>query len=153
MRPDRTFRSRIDAWLVVLMAGAAAAPLLAAGWLLLHGEWRGVVVLTLWGLVTTLLLGALTQPLRYMFWTDRLHIQSGWLAWDLPYPALRRAAPSRNPLSAPAWSLRRIKITSVDGSSILVSPDDEKSFMDELAARCPQLTPTPRGLEASHPPP
>jgi membrane protein YdbS with pleckstrin-like domain len=141
MRPDRTFPSRIDGWLVALVGGSAALPLLAAAWLALRGQWAGVVVLALWGGTMTLVVAVLSFPLRYNFWTDRLHIRSGWLSWDIPYAAIRRAEYSRNPLSAPAWSFRRVKITSADGSFILVSPEDRKLFMEELVARCPHLPP------------
>lgn len=144
MRPDRTFPSRIDGWLVALVGGAAALPLLAAAWLALRGQWTGVALLTVWGGTMTLVVWALTFPLSYSFRSDRLHIRSGWLTWAIPYSTIRHAEYSLNPLSAPAWSLRRVKITSTDGSCILVSPDDRKSFMEELVARCPHLPPAVR---------
>ncbi|MBA3848528.1 MAG: hypothetical protein C0502_00850 [Opitutus sp.] len=153
MRPDRTFRSKVDVWLVVLLGVSAALPLLAAGWLVWRGEFRGVLLLGLWGAVMLLAVGVLTVPLRYVFRADRLHIQSGWLEWDVPYAGLRKAAPSLNPLSAPAWSIHRVKLESAGGSFILVSPDDRKSFMDELAARCPHLVRTADGLAARPPSP
>ncbi len=148
MRPDRTFRSKVDAWLVVFLVAMTSLPLAAAGWLAWRGEYRGVLLLGLWGTVMLVVVGVLTVPLRYVFQSDRLHIRSGWLEWNLPYSTLRRAAPSLNPLSAPAWSIHRVKLESADGSFILVSPDDRKSFMEELAARCPHLARTADGLAA-----
>lgn len=153
MRPDRTFRSRVDGWLVAVVGLAAALPAATAVWLAAHGQMRGVLLLGCWGVVMLLVVGVLSVPLRYTFRADHLHIQSGWLDWDVPYATIRAAAPSWNPLSAPAWSLRRVKITSADGSFILVSPDDRKSFIEELAARCSHLTPTASGLAFPPPPP
>lgn len=146
MSPDRTFRSRVDGWLVAVVVAAAALPVAAAIWLAWRGEWRGVLLLGCWGGAMLLVLGALSVPLRYTFRPAGLHIQSGWLEWDIPYATVRAMAPTWNPLTAPAWSLRRVKITTADGSFILVSPDDRKSFMAELAARCPHLPPTSSGL-------
>lgn len=146
--PDRTFRSRVDAWLVAVVFTAAALPLLLGGFLFLRGAHAGVVLLVGWGSIMSLMVGVLSFPLRYTLRADALHIQSGWLEWDLPYSALRRVAPSRNPLTAPAWSLRRVRLDNADGSFTLVSPDDQESFIKELADRCPHLARDGSGLEA-----
>ncbi len=148
MPPDRTFRSRVDLGLVVLMGGGALLPLVAAAALAWRGQSEGVALLAAWGTVMTALLVGLTVPVRYDCRAAALHIRSGWLRWDVPYSSIRGAAPSWRPLSAPAWSLRRVRIDLPDGGFILVSPPDRESFMDELAARCPHLMRTPSGLAA-----
>lgn len=150
MPPDRTFRSRVDAWLVALLGGAAALPLATALWLGLHGHTTGVWLLACWGTTMVAVGAALSWPMRYTLRADRLHIRSGWLAWDVPYATLRRVAPSRNPLSAPAWSLRRVRLDFADGF-ILVSPDDRELFIDELAERCPHLVRAGAGLVPRNP--
>lgn len=148
MRPDRTFRPKVDLWLALLVSGAAALPLVAAIWLVVQGETKGVLLLTGWGGAMLLIVGVLSVPLRYVCRSDHLHIQSGWIKWDVPYALLRRVARSRNPLSAPAWSLQRVKLETADGAFILVSPDDRELFIRELADRCPHLVPTAAGLSA-----
>jgi hypothetical protein len=148
MPPDRTFRSRVDLGLVGLMGGGALLPLGAAAYLAWRGQSDGVVLLATWGTVMTALVAGLTVPVRYDCRAAGLHIRSGWLRWDVPYAAIRGAARSCRPLSAPAWSLRRVRIDLGDGGFILVSPPDRESFMDELAARCPHLVRTPSGLAA-----
>jgi hypothetical protein len=148
MPPDRTFPSRVDLGLVVLMAGGALLPLGAAAFLAWRGQSDGVVLLTVWGTVMTGLVAGLTAPVRYECRAAGLHIRSGWLRWDVPYAAIRGAARSYRPLCAPAWSLRRVRIGLDDGGFILVSPPDRESFMDELAARCPHLVRTSSGLAA-----
>lgn len=139
MPADRTFKSKIDAWLMALVLGAAALPMAAGLWLLAHGTARGVWLLLGWGGLTSLLVAGLSFPLRYTLRADRLHIQSGWLKWEVPYRSLVRATPSRNPLSAPAWSLDRLRLDYAAGGFILLSPEDCAAFMQELAARCPHL--------------
>lgn len=146
MPPDRTFRSRVDLWLVVLVVGGALLPLAAAAFLAWRGQEDGVALLAAWGTVMSALAAGLTVPVRYDCRTDGLHIRSGWLRWHLPYATIRGAGRSCRPLCAPAWSLRRVRIGLADGGFILVSPPDRESFMDELAARCPHLVRTPSGL-------
>jgi hypothetical protein len=144
------FRSRVDAWLVALVGGAAALPIAAAIWLGLHGQVRGVLLLACWGTTMVAVGAALSWPLRYTLRPDRLHIQSGWLEWDVPYASLRAVAPSRNPLAAPAWSLRRVRLDFADGF-ILVSPDDRETFIEAIAGRCPHLARDGAGLASPTP--
>ncbi|MDP2136279.1 MAG: PH domain-containing protein [Candidatus Didemnitutus sp.] len=139
MFTDLTYRSKVDLWLVGLVGLAAATPLLAAGWLALQGEFTGFLLLTCWGGVMVLVIGGLSFPVRYTLRADHLHIQSGWLHWNVSYSSLRQASLSRNPLSAPAWSLQRVKLVNATDSVILVSPEDRESFINELVRRCPQL--------------
>ncbi len=139
MFTDLTYRSKVDLWLVGLVGLAAATPLLAAGWLALQGEFTGFLLLSCWGGVMILIIGVLSFPMRYTLRADHLHIQSGWLHWDVSCASLRQAALSRNPLAAPAWSLQRVKLVTADGSVILVSPEDRESFINELVRRCPQV--------------
>lgn len=150
MLPEKTFRSRVDAWLVLAVVAATALPIGAAMWLAQHGQMHGVLLLGCWGTAMGFVVAALSRPLRYTLRTDRLHIQSGWLDWDVPYAALRRVAPSWNPLAAPAWSLRRVRLDFADGF-ILVSPDDREVFIQELAERCPHLVRTGAGLVSRTP--
>lgn len=140
MLPDRTFRSRIDLWLVILLMLAVLAPVAAAIWLNHQGESKGVWLLATWGTSVGTLVAILSFPLRYTLLADRLHIQSGLLQWDVLYRDMRSAAKSINPLAAPAWSLCRVKIGTADGSLVLISPDDRDVFLAELRQRCPQLS-------------
>ncbi len=152
MATDRTYRSKVDYWLVALVFGAAALPAAFALWRLMHDIHRGALLLLGWGVTMTLLMAVFGFPLRYTLRADQLHVQSGWLEWNVPLAALRRVAPSRNPLNAPAWSLRRIRLDRADGSFILVSPDDQESFIEEIAQRCPHLVRRGASLEASSSP-
>lgn len=124
------------------MAGVfllAAVPAIAAFGLHLHGQHRGVVLLTGWGLLMPALIALVSLPVRYTLRPGRLEIQSGRMEWDVPLALLREVRPTRLPLPAPAWSLHRLRLELSDGSCILVSPDDPESFIRELAARSPHL--------------
>lgn len=138
MQADRVFRSRIDGWLVGVVLVAAAAPLFALVWLLWQGQWAGVTLLAVWGTVMTTVVCVTGFPLRYTLTAEAVHVRSGWLTWEVPYARLRDVRPTWNPLAAPAWSLRRVRLETPE-AVILVSPDDRESFIKELAERCPHL--------------
>jgi hypothetical protein len=133
-----TFSSRIDRWYAALVFAVAAAPLGGAGWLLAHGQTRGVALLAVWGAVMPALTVALGFPTRYTLGADAIEFRSGWLKWTVPYPAIRAAVWTWTPLPGPAWSLRRVRLEFADGF-ILVSPDDRELFIKILAERCPHL--------------
>ena len=66
-------------------------------------------------------------------------IRSGVVRYRIPYVDLREVHPTNNPLSAPAWSLDRLKLVRNRGYA-LISPDDKPRFLHELARRAPHLT-------------
>lgn len=148
---ETVYRTRVDAWLVVLLLGAAATPLAAAVWLAVNGRMDGLLLLVIWGTVITSLVLALTVPVRYTLRADELLVRSGWLHWTIPLAELRRVEPTWSPLAGPAWSLRRVRLEWGRGNFILVSPADRESFIDGIAARCPHLTRVGAGLESRPP--
>ncbi|MDF1659559.1 MAG: PH domain-containing protein, partial [Verrucomicrobiales bacterium] len=52
--------------------------------------------------------------------------------YRVPIDRIEAVTPSSNPLSAPAPSLKRVKIQMKDGKYHLVSPADREGFMEEL---------------------
>lgn len=131
-RAGLTMRSAVDAWLVAVLAAAAAtalvplarggAPAEIAAGLVAVGALLAAIVLLGW-------------PCTYTLAEDRLLIRSGLLLRvEIPYARMRDAYPSCNPLSAPAWSLRRIRI-DLDRGIALISPLDRERFLAELRQR------------------
>ena len=88
----------------------------------------GVVILVV------LLFPAIIIPCRYTFLDDGLLIQSGLIKKKIDYRLMRDVTPSRNPLTAPALSLRRVKI-KFDRGFALVSPKRRDEFIVELKRR------------------
>jgi hypothetical protein len=49
-----------------------------------------------------------TFPLNYEIASGELVARSGLMRWRVPLDAIQEVSPSRNPASAPAWSLDRL---------------------------------------------
>jgi len=136
---ERSYKSRVDWWLALLIwlpvAGGAAA--LVAG--VAAGDrataWVGVAMLALFGLI----LGGLVLPMRYVIGGDGLRVRAGLLLrLHVPWDRLGTVEPSENPLSSPALSLRRLRVSYHKASGaetfVLISPTDRDAFMRDLEA-------------------
>lgn len=135
----RSFRSRVDWWLLAPILALLGSPGVNAlrspamdpddRWLalLVSGATVGLIV---WLAATT----------RYVLEPEHLALKTGPFASRVPYARLTRVERSRSPLSAPAWSLRRLMLHYGVADFALVSPADEAGFLHELAARAPQAT-------------
>ncbi|MBE0592619.1 MAG: PH domain-containing protein [Gemmatimonadales bacterium] len=129
------FRSKIDTWLVVLLASASAVALLACLPLVSRGTPGDIAIAAL------VLLPALALPVwplvatQYSFEGDDLLIRSGPFRWRVPISEVRSVTPTRSMLSSPALSLERLRIDHGRNRSIMVSPADKEGFLRELNAR------------------
>lgn len=77
---------------------------------------------------------ALFLPCYYTFQEDHLLVRSGILKKKIEYKGIREIEPSSCPLSAPALSLKRIRIES-DAGSVLISPVNRDEFITALKKR------------------
>lgn len=136
----KIYRSKIDKWLVVVLAsstllclfvtvlaildeGAAIAPL--ALLILLLGV--GVPV---WMFVTT----------SYRFTETHLLVRAGPFRWRIPLNEITKIKPSRDLLSSPALSLDRLRI-DYGRRFILISPLEKEEFLQDLGTRMSKETP------------
>ncbi len=136
---NRIYQSVVDAWLIgVLYAG----PLLIAGLGFYLGsrerddEALGCFGITI-GLVIVNLL--VTRPCRYTLTSDGLHIRCGIYHRMIELNRIRGAELTTSWRSAPALSLRRVRIKLDNGGDVLVSPLNRNQFIQDLleaSARC-----------------
>ncbi len=67
-----------------------------------------------------------------------LKIRCGMLIrQQIPLTSIAEVSQSRNPLSAPAWSLDRLRVSYRRGREdglVLISPEDKLGFLRELAS-------------------
>lgn len=85
-------------------------------------------------LFIVLIFATIIIPCRYTLLDDGLLIQFGLIKKKIDYRSMRDVKPSWNPLSAPALSLRRVKI-KLDRGFALVSPKNRDEFIIELKRR------------------
>jgi hypothetical protein len=131
-------RSKKDSWLILIILTSVLIPL-ATGIFLLTATnvnrplgWALFII----GANTGLVILLLTYPLRYEILPSQLKVRCGLRRWHIPLASIQEVRPTRNPKSAPAWSLDRVQIDYViDGErrSLLISPKDKSAFMREIA--------------------
>ncbi|MEZ5124749.1 MAG: PH domain-containing protein [Thermoleophilia bacterium] len=134
MGAPAVFPSRVDAWLVVVVAGGFGVALYGgladvtsdpSTWVT---AFAGVVILVV-------IVAGLAVPCRYTLAADHLLIESGLLYRQrIPYRDISAVELSSNPLAAPALSLRRVKV-SYGRRFQLVSPRDRDEFVRQLKGR------------------
>jgi hypothetical protein len=138
------YRSKKDWWLVGLVWGAVLVPFALGlfnvlapggnpqlGWTLVRA---GVVA------VAAVLLT--TFPLYYEITDTELLVRCGLMRRRVPLASIEEVVPSRNPASAPTWSLDRLRIEYLKGGAVrtlYISPEDKGRFLRELADATPGL--------------
>jgi hypothetical protein len=129
----RVYRSAVDLWLVIVLYSGPAALLAVAiyGRAVGRMDIFGVSLMAFAGLV--LLYRLLTWPCRYTLTDDSLNIRCGMLFRSVPLSRVESAELSSTWESAPAMSLRRVKIVLDQGYRI-VSPVDRQAFIADLIA-------------------
>ena len=128
------YRSKIDAWLLAVLALAMAVSLVvtfmtfSAGspvaWLVAAVTVGVGVGLPLWLLLST----------RYTLEPRRLVVQSGPFKWHIAVADITSITPSSNPLSSPALSLDRLRIDYGRSSSLMISPRNKDQFVRDIEA-------------------
>ena len=133
MNARRAFASRVDGALVLL----ALAPLLV-GAVLVAALARTLPVFPGRGFVVVLLLASILLVVwtllgtRYLLDATALTVRSGPFSWVIPLRQIHAISRTRDPHTAPALSLQRLRIEYAAGRSIMVSPREEAQFLAEL---------------------
>jgi hypothetical protein len=127
------YPSRIDPWLAIVLVGAPLIVVAAGVFTLTNSVGAGIVTI-ITGLIVGGMIAALSIPCVYTLTDESLKIKSGMLEDEVPLRKIRGAEKSSSLWSAPALSLRRIKITLEDGSRS-ISPKDRDGFIIDLEAR------------------
>ena len=136
------YRSKKDWWLFGLVWGAALAPLAAGLFLLLASGGEPGWVLVRTGVVVVAAVVLTSYPLNYEITSDELIARCGVMRWRVPLSSVEEVRPSRNPASAPTWSLDRLRVEYLKGAetrALYVSPEDKAAFMRDLADAAPGL--------------
>ncbi len=137
----KTYRSKRDVWIVVLVWAGMLLGILGAVLQFLGGEPlpQRVLVLGISVVVVAFVL-SLLYGISYTIQDQELLIRAGPFRQRIPLADIDRVRPSRNPLSSPAASLDRLLIQWNDERKrVLISPVDKIEFMNALDSRCAHL--------------
>jgi len=137
----RTYRSKRDAWIVILVWAGMLLGMVGAVLQFRSGEplLQRALVLGLSVVVVAVIL-SLLYGITYTIRDNELLIHSGPFKQRIPLASIDRVRPSRNPLSSPAASLDRLSIRWNDERKrVLISPVDKMEFMSALDSCCTHL--------------
>ena len=133
------YRTKVDRWIVVLLAGAVALPMAitVASYMRMGTSPAVWLPLSIAALIIIIIL-IVAVPTRYEVTMDRLLIRSGFLRWEVPLAEIESVTPTSNPISSPAWSLERLEVKWTGAGSprsVMISPQRADEFLREVADR------------------
>ncbi len=138
----KRFRSKVDAWLVVVVVAALVAQAGVLAWIIFAGGSLAAIALALGTIAAVYLFIGLTLTRTWYDVDGReLRIVCGLFRWTIPLESIHSVEESRNPLSSPALSLDRLRIRYGRNRWILVSPDDKVRFRKALDVSSRQTSP------------
>lgn len=132
---SKSYPSRVDTWIAVILLASALATLVASAILVstpMAGRWFVAVPLVV--IAAGLPLSLLANT-KYQFVSSHLQIGAGPFHWSVPVKEITAVSKTRNPLSSPALSFDRVLIQYGAGKSIMISPKDERAFLLELESQ------------------
>jgi hypothetical protein len=128
------FPSAVDSWLGALLVGVPLV-LVGIGILALPVSPTSGIAQIVGGLLTGGLMAAVSVPCHYTLDDRTLTIRCGLYRQRIEIARIESLEKSNSLLSAPALSLKRVKIVYGDGRSQLVSPRDRDGFIAALESR------------------
>jgi len=127
------FESKRDRWLTLILGFSAFIDIGAA--LIVIGVDMAFLpkALTIGVLLASgILILWIMRGTRYVIDQGTLTAHCGPFRWRVPLDAIHAIEPTRSPLSSPALSLDRLKISYGEGKVILVSPMEKERFRNAL---------------------
>lgn len=126
------YRSKLDGWMVGVLAGSALASWVAAIGVVWAGVPHAWVTAALVAGLGALLPVWLVVSTRYAIDGDTLLVQCGGLRWRIAVAEITAVTATNSALSSPALSLDRLRIDYGNGKSLMVSPQDKAAFLREI---------------------
>ena len=133
----QTFRSKVDAWLTLVVAGGLGAMWLAP----VRRIWAGRTIDTLdiiGPFLATAFIVWVFGSTYYVITADSLIVRAGPIRRTVPLRSVQRLRATHNPLSSPALSLDRIEVR-YGSKRVLISPEDKRGFVSAVMKRSPAV--------------
>lgn len=130
----KTFRSRQSVLLVIIMIAALVVPLIQ---MIRDDDTSGLLMLS----ATILFVAFIFMGIRYTIFDDTLSVKVFYIpAGKAKISDIKSIKRSYNSLSSPAASLKRLRIDyGANKLYMLISPANEKKFIDELKQINPNI--------------
>ena len=139
-----TYPSKRDWWLMAILWSLAAFFIFIA--LTVHKEpvalWMKVFATCFFGILALSTIALVVLPYFSSYSLDpvNLSIKIGPFCKKIPIIEITEVFPTWNPLSAPAWSLDRLRIRFASSQfGALISPVNKLEFLEELNRLAPHL--------------
>jgi membrane protein YdbS with pleckstrin-like domain len=131
------FPSKVDGWLAAILG---IAPLVSLVGFLDPNVFESTTVLLIalaGPAMFAAIYGLLVFPMRYGISADELIIRHGVVRQRVELTKILSVEPTRNPLSSPALSLDRLKVSTGSRArdAIMISPADRDGFLSLLVQR------------------
>jgi hypothetical protein len=134
------FRSKIDRWILWLIALPLAFSMVAVGSALTAHPPSSAAILIVGLEVALLGLIALTfKSTRYEVTAREVIARSGPFRWRIGIDDIESIRPSQSLISSPALSVHRLEIRYAGGRTLLISPADREGFLAAVVTRSPHL--------------
>ena len=127
-----TYKAKVDRWIALVILAGIAFPAASA-------VRRRELSLAAPPVILTLFLLAVVYPQKYETGADALRIRAGLTTRTIPWPSITKVSSAEEPGLSMVLSTDRIVI-HYSGSKILIAPEDQVRFFDDLAMHCPQLS-------------
>lgn len=135
MAVERWYPSKIDGWLAIILFAAPVATI--GGLAIAISSGHGIAVAAMGvGVIAAIYLG-LVFPMRYGIDSAHVVVRHGVVRQRIALGDILEVESTRSPLSSPALSLDRVRITFGRGffKSAMISPAAKVEFLAELAQR------------------
>jgi len=126
------YKAKVDWWIGSALVFGIAAPTVSG---VIRHEWPAV---TLSGLFAAFVL-IVIYPQSYKTADDALRIHHGVMTDTIPWPSVSGVRATSDSRSSYALSMDRVLI-EYGGKSVIIAPEDEVRFFEDVAPRCPQLS-------------
>jgi membrane protein YdbS with pleckstrin-like domain len=127
------FVSKVDGWIIPVIVVAIAGMISALiAVMITETPWlMRAAVAAATALVIVLLFSIFTRT-HYTIANGELRVVSGPFRRTIPLSEITSMEPSRNPLSSPALSLDRLKVSYGKRKFVLISPADKAGFLSAV---------------------
>ena len=128
---ERSKSIGIPLWIILLSTFGIAIYLV-----LKHASWRDLIILSGIYSLTILFFGIIWFRTGYFLSNDYLIVKIGPVTHSkIRISRITKISRSNSILSSPANSLRRLAIRSGPGKMVLISPKDEKTFIESITQK------------------